>query len=678
MIASLNSRIPALAAIALWMCSQLCAQDFDERSFDSPELTIEWQFGLGGKIFGSGNSDISPNFSNQASFKITNHSNALINGYLAINLIPQGQDKQLEPNHRALSQTPVDIGPGTTKRFSFYLNQDRESAWNASWFYIRDIPGVEATFTDAATDTLLWRRADEYVVEEMSNTNLLRCLMIGSTKQAPTVNIAPGNTEILAPRQRPLDYTAIDPWQAADSFPIYAPMDAIVLSPEIDQQSLTLSQKRALAEYVVNHGILAIPSETADAWIEQLFANQQQPPFTLKQTADADLFLYGHGKVIILKMPQPGTSDTSSAWKLYDLIDQRLAAPLPWNADEAYWSNDLGANSTESAIYAAGFLSFYTLFGLVSLYLFRKSGRRKLIRCMLALVAVFSAGSVSLGVYLKSLPGDVEWGSHTEVCASGGAVQYGQFHLISAGGNNQNLQVTPPSTLLQPVVDQQYHYGDYYMPRERLRLDGDEHYGKAEVPILPWGHARWSGRAYVEAIQPLNVSLSLPTKDTREAHVTVTNPNSFPIFHSYILIQRQPLPRQRTKGAQRPISHFRVSLGSIPPMQTIVVQQDIRANRSYYSGGYRPLKGHLFVYLNGTMTESPSIQITPGKGFDLGQIPSHDRDPRSQHSFFQILDPADFPTDKELVDTITAAEALLEQQKLKQTQSRKQNRNSQP
>ncbi|MEZ5330168.1 MAG: hypothetical protein R3F19_34410 [Verrucomicrobiales bacterium] len=58
--------------------------------------------------------------------------------------------------------------------------------------------------------------------------------------------------------------------------------------PDIEPDALTVAQQRALAECVVNSGILVLPTETVDSWRESIFTDAGGYPSS--KTTTTDLF----------------------------------------------------------------------------------------------------------------------------------------------------------------------------------------------------------------------------------------------------------------------------------------------------------------------------------------------------------------------------------------------------
>ncbi|MCB1095936.1 MAG: hypothetical protein KDN22_10210 [Verrucomicrobiae bacterium] len=642
------------AVSALAFAGSLSAQEAD-RTFDTPDVTIEWQFGLAGKIYGSDREDIRQGFANHVSFLITNHRDSVLEGVIDVGIRLQ-QMKMAKPAHE-----PVDIGPGSTKRFSFYLETSNDGGrpwggWNTPSFAAQG-GEVEVSLNEASSGRLLWRRSEGYAVEEMMYASPLRCLVIGKSNRVPMYRVAlpsPGNQQgPIGLGDRSIEFKEIAPWQSPDHFPCLAPFNAVVLSPDIEPDALTVAQQRALAEYVVNSGILVLPTETVDSWRESIFTDTRRLPFALKETTTTDLFLYGNGKVFALKMPAVGNPDAASERQLYDLIDTHPHPPLALTENPERWSSDLGINATKSAMTVAGFLGLYGVISIACLYFFRRIRRPALIRAVIVMIALFSVGSVGMGLYLRVIPGDVEWSTLTEACVGGGAIQHGKFHFISAGNRNQTFEVTPAETLLQPSRPLPYWYGydntQQAWRRETLQLDGSEAYGSANIPILPWGHAHWKSRLYIGDIQPIQVTVQLPDRRQDEAKVTVTNPNTFSISAASITIQRSSDSASLNIGKKDRGTFVVAPLGSIPPMKTITVEVMLSTNSG--SPYAQPLPGQIFGYLSGNLSESPGIGITPGKGFDESNIYQGD----FRHSFQQRLDTTGLPTDQELVDFLNTS-----------------------
>ncbi|MGK0190396.1 MAG: hypothetical protein ACI9R3_006222 [Verrucomicrobiales bacterium] len=469
-----------LGIIPICLCTLIIAvsakaQESDLRRFDTPYVTIEWQFGLAGKIFGSDRYDLMQDFTNPVSFLITNHRNSLLEGELVVGLhlrpklvvalplrpgMVQRTEKQIQ-----LSKATIAVGPGSTKRISLPTSDQTQRHRNSPSFITGE---AEASFTESASGRLLWRRSKAYVVDEMARGKL-RCLIIGDPTRIPTFNASPfqgnwGSQSLPSPRERQVDYLRIDPWQAPDSFPNLAAINAVVLSPELNANALTLAQHRALAEYVANSGIVVLPVESADGWREKIFTESKRLPFSLAETENDNLFLYGNGKVLALEMPVTnGLGPSEEGQQMYDLMDLHPEPPLAIKLKEQYWTGDLGPNAAKSAMMVAGIFGIYTIVSLCCLYLFRRMRRAALIRALIVMIALFSTGAVGTGVYVGAIPGDVEWISLTEVCQGGGAIQHGRFHFNSAGSRNQEFAVEPAETLLQQnshAIERHNYYDD--------------------------------------------------------------------------------------------------------------------------------------------------------------------------------------------------------------------------
>ncbi|MDA0810781.1 MAG: hypothetical protein O3C21_00090, partial [Verrucomicrobia bacterium] len=384
-----------LAVFAVIFAVPLSAQEPDLPTFDSPDVTIEWQFGLAGRIYGSDREDLRRDFANHVSFLITNHRDTIMEGVIDVGILSE------HTPITNLTHESVAIGPGSTKRFSFSLSDSPFwGSWNSPSFTAQPGAGVKASFKEAQSNRLLWQRSELYVVEEMRYASQLRCLVIGNPRRVPVHSppllprLPQGSQQgnALALGERSLEFQQISPWQAPDSFPCLAPFNAVVLSPDIEPDAFTAAQQRALAEYVVNSGVLVLPTETADGWREAIFSNNKRLPFSLKETADGDLFLYGNGKVSTLRMPAVGTQDAVSARQLYDLIDRHLEPPLAMKLDRQFRSSQLGTHATESAMIVAGFLGLYGVISVGALYFFRRMRRLALIRAVIVMIALFSTG----------------------------------------------------------------------------------------------------------------------------------------------------------------------------------------------------------------------------------------------------------------------------------------------
>ncbi|MEZ5330169.1 MAG: hypothetical protein R3F19_34415 [Verrucomicrobiales bacterium] len=82
---------------------------------------------------------------------------------------------------------------------------------------------------------------------------------------------------------------------------------------------------------------------------------------------------------------------------------------------------------------------------------FRRMRRPALIRAVIVMIALFSVGSVGMGLYLRVIPGDVSGQHIRRSLRRRGRDSTLETFSFSAGNRNQTFEVTPAETLLSPV-----------------------------------------------------------------------------------------------------------------------------------------------------------------------------------------------------------------------------------
>jgi hypothetical protein len=637
---------------------------------ETPGTAVEWQFGLGGTVFSPARSDgrmaASSGGANHTAFRITNDRETVLSGILEIEIMTQ---------HRKVKvlREKVEIGPGSTKRLSFALTDE-------VLLFQHDAPRFAAgrllVENPDGPPTVLWQFGDEFQFHyersvswvSYQGVEALPVLVVGDASIDPAVTFNNGSIQQLRPRlgDRPLQIIRADPWAMPDWYPCLATVRGVVLSDNLDGNQFTRAQERAIAGYVASGGVLIV-GPAVEGWPDRLFRHGPLP--LVPVPGEASRWYCGTGVVEKVKLSGlvANLPDDAEQQQIQKRIDAHPEYPMMNRLSRRSYSGELGVNGWKTVTVLAGFLTLYALISGPALLMFRRLRHKVVIRIVLCVIAAFSGLSVMLGLFVRAASGDYEWVTLTEIGTGGGAIQHGQYHLISAGSRKQLFKLSDPDALLVPAMTPMHGYYDFdEATGERLVLTGREARGEMSVPIAPWGHAFLKSRSYLADVQPIDISVTVKSDapNGKMLDVAVTNLNSFYVSNAMLVFYW---------GAELPISNPRMnenigvrqfSIGPLSPGRKRSLEPlhfnrmlPSSAQRRFRTGAWNvnipspapPLVGRFTVYLFGELVSSPGVRVSAESGFEQSG---------EAHYFMQRLAPGQYPAYEELVGELPAREEL--------------------
>lgn len=494
--------------------SAVAQADIDERdNADTKGLNIDATAGWDGIVDRSSPVPVS--------FLMQNYSDRIIEGRLILT----------DPvNRTEIVIGEVTLAPNSTRRFATIRS------FNDDWF--------ECFATLKSGRDVLWRRelsistgsfekdANYALFVDESGRRPLFKPLTNTPQTLPTqlTNIYGQQQKVLADANgRAVRNLSVKSWQLPDHPGPLMSAQAVIFPEATDARLITLSQWKALANWLCQGGHVFVHSESKEVLTELLTA----APLSYEGSDSSDLFKstrIGLGTIHEYQQPMMGSAGAKVRDGMRSTISILSKPQMLMLADSISYHPEETGQAQVTRMYVIGFFALFTfLCGFMSLLLMRLSNRKMAIYFTTVIIAASIAAAV-LGAWLRMSPGDLTWVSVTQVGA-GGAVQVARVDVQSAGSRSNRVTVkgdTPDLQFVRRTPRQNMYFGPPL--RERTMpfnwqpnlLNGEDDAYQIDVPINPWGRRKMFATGFVKNMPRLNFSLRFePAPDSDETQGTV-------------------------------------------------------------------------------------------------------------------------------------------------------------
>lgn len=287
------------------------------------------------------------------------------------------------------------------------------------------------------------------------------------------------------------------PWQLPNHTSPLCALHAIVLADNWEDSELNRVQYRVLAEWICQGGQLFLSNQSSK--IRQQLVDSST--FVLEPPSNVGRFTqYQLGLGAIYEYPAPLFGDSGKELRqelaqVITALPRCLTNEMIATCHErsmASWPQHIRKRSESNVLLMLGLcLTYGLLSGIVVLGMFRRSSKT-IWAYTVTIVALASVAAGSLGHYVRTCPGDLNWATLTCV-GHGGSVQFGTICMYSSGGQQSQVTVRGNRVDLQEYGPLSLHRLRY-LPASTAdfvwqpnRLVGQEDVYQLNASLLPFG-----------------------------------------------------------------------------------------------------------------------------------------------------------------------------------------------